>query len=144
MASSIMDCKTPRSLETSSACVPGAGPALPSGVCSVSGGLCASGSGIKAPLAADAWCGVRNSPPGQLRLGWGVWLLSLFGCCKLAGHGKELCNDGWENEISPFREGTASIEPCHASVCAQDATGAIKGFGICSCVSVREAEALRG
>lgn len=83
MASSIIGCKTPRSLETSSASVPGAGPALPSGVCSVSGGLCASGSGIKAPLAAGAWRGERNSPPGQPRLGWGVRLLSLFGCCKL-------------------------------------------------------------
>lgn len=104
-----------------------------------------SGSGIKAPLAAGAWRGERNSPPRQPRPGWGVWLLSLFGCWKLAGHRKELCNDGWENEISPFREGRASIEPCHASVCAQDGTGAIKGLGICSCVSVREeAEALRG
>lgn len=130
MASSIIDCKTPRSLETSSVCVPGAGPALPSGVCSVSGGLCASGSGIKAPLAAGAWRGEGNSPPGRAAP-VSVWLR------KLAGHRKELCNDGWENEISAFGEGAASIEPWHASVCAQDGSGAIKGLGICPCVSGR-------
>lgn len=71
MASSMMDCETPRSLETSSACVPGAGPALPSAVCSVSGAVAAElklpwqpGRGILHPGWAGA-CGSRLCLPAE-------------------------------------------------------------------------------
>lgn len=100
-------------------CVPGAGPALPSRrVCSVSGSVCAIDRRIKLHLQLGTWHSVRNSLLGELCVDWDVCLLSPFSYWKLARHRKELCNDGWVNEIRLFLEGTALVERCqHFFLC---------------------------